>query len=329
MGSMRAVPPGEQGHAALHDPVTVRDGLEPPVDIPKGIAAAHALPYAPFSRLWDAILLDGSQKDRLLAQAVLTLTLRPRVDPAALPLHGLILLVGPPGTGKTSLARGLSSRTAESFGERAGFQFLEVEPHALANAGLGRSQQAVRKILGEVIAERAALGPLIVLLDEVETLAADRVKLSLEANPVDVHRATDAVLAGLDQLAADYPRLLFVATSNFAGAIDTALLSRADLVETIPLPGPETAKAILKNAVEALAKAYPTAAHVLDDPEFSRAVAACHGLDGRQIRKLVISACTFDKRTAVDPGRLSATDLVRAAERARGAMTNRDSGGSR
>jgi hypothetical protein len=35
--------------------------------------------------------------------------------------------------------------------------------------------------------------PLIVLLDEVETLAADRDKPSLEANPIDVHRATHAV----------------------------------------------------------------------------------------------------------------------------------------
>jgi SpoVK/Ycf46/Vps4 family AAA+-type ATPase len=281
-----------------------------------GVAASLPLPHAPFSQLWDAILLDGDQKDRLLGQAVLTFTLRPRVDAAALPLHGLILLIGPPGTGKTSLGRGLASRTAEAFGQSAGFQYLEVEPHALANAGLGRSQQAVRKLLGEVIAERAALGPLIVLLDEVETLAADRSKLSLEANPVDVHRATDAVLAGLDQLAAAYPRLLFVATSNFVGAIDAALLSRADLVETIPLPGPETAKAILKDSVEALVRAYPAAANVLNDPGFARAAAACHGLDGRQIRKLVVSACTFDKRTALDPGRLTVADLVRAAERA-------------
>ena len=81
------------------------------------------------------------------------------------------------------------------------------------------------------------------LLDEVETLAADRSKMSMEANPVDVHRATDAVLTQLDQLAADYPQLLFLATSNFAGAIDEAFLSRADLVVTIDLPTPEACKA--------------------------------------------------------------------------------------
>jgi len=77
---------------------------------------------------------------------------------------------------------------------------------------LGRTQQAVKHLLGTVIAERAAEGPLIVVLDEVETLAADRRKMSMEANPVDVHRATDAVLAQIDQLAGTYPNLLFIAT---------------------------------------------------------------------------------------------------------------------
>ncbi len=295
----------------------------------RGIADSHALPHTPFSQLWDSIYLDDDTKDRLLAQGVLNFTLRPRVNPSEIPLHGLILLVGPPGTGKTSLARGLASRVAESFGRDAGFQYLEVEPHSLMNAGLGRSQQAVRRLLGEVVAERAALGPLIVLLDEVEALAADRSKMSLEANPVDVHRATDAVLAGLDHLAAAYPRLLFVATSNFPGAIDSAFISRADLVETVPLPGPETVRAILKAAVEAVAHAYPAAARILTTPEFDRAVASCQGLDGRQIRKLVASACTFDKQTALDPGRLSVTDLARAAERARQALGQPGKGGAK
>lgn len=293
----------------------------------KGIAADRILPNTTFSTLWNKIFLDASQKDRLLAQAVLTFTLRPRIDAAVIPLHGLIVLVGPPGTGKTSLARGLASRTAESLpGDHV--HYLEVEPHALASAGLGRSQQAVRKLLAEVVAERAALGPLIVVLDEVETLAADRLKLSLEANPIDVHRATDAVLASLDELAAAYPRLLFIATSNFVGAIDAALLSRADLVETIGLPGPETARTILRDTIEELARAFPAAARVVNAPEFERATRACAGLDGRQIRKLVVAACALDKQTALDPGRLTATDLLRAAEQARRNPAIRQSGGA-
>lgn len=79
----------------------------------------------------------------------------------------------------------------------------------------------------------------------------------MEANPVDVHRATDAVLTQLDLLAAEYSQLLFIATSNFAGAIDEAFSSRADLVVTIDLPTPEACKAILLDTLDRLIQVYP------------------------------------------------------------------------
>jgi SpoVK/Ycf46/Vps4 family AAA+-type ATPase len=191
-----------------------------------------------------------------------------------------------------------------------------VEPHALASAALGKSQKAVTELLGSTIAEYAETQPLIVLLDEVETLAANRSKMSMEANPIDVHRATDAVLAQLDQLAAKYPQLLFLATSNFPAAIDEAFLSRADVVITIEPPGPEACRKILVSTLEAVAKPFPNVKTIPSQPEFARAVESCLGLDGRRIRKLVATACTFDKETALDPNRLSARDLVRAAEHA-------------
>ena len=296
-------------------PLPLANGTASSFDLVKGVATDHRLPHPAYDLLWDAILVDDDQKERLLSQAVLTFTLRDRISAAAIPMHGLILLVGPPGTGKTSLAKGLASRTAGLFPSSEAFRFVEVEPHALASAGLGKSQQEIRRLLAEVIAERAHMGPLIVLLDEVETLGADRSQMSLAANPIDVHRATDAMLAGLDQLAAEFPHLLFIATSNFEAAIDPALVSRADLVETIPLPAEATAKLILTDAVRGLATAFPSAAAVLDSPDFAKAANACLGLDGRQIRKIVISACTFDRQTAMNPGLVTARDLLRAALR--------------
>lgn len=111
---------------------------------------------------------------------MLNFTMRGKVDRSVIPLHGVILLVGPPGTGKTSLARGLAHRTAETF-PGSGFRLLEVEPHALTSSAMGKTQRAVSELFSQSIAEVAATGPTIVLLDEVETLAADRSKMSLEA----------------------------------------------------------------------------------------------------------------------------------------------------
>jgi MoxR-like ATPase len=79
--------------------------------------------------------------------------------------------VGAPGTGKTSLARGLASRTAKSLKGLGKFLYPEVDPRSLTSAALGKSQRAVTELLGTTIVEYAARRPVIVLLDEVETLA--------------------------------------------------------------------------------------------------------------------------------------------------------------
>lgn len=288
----------------------------------KGILDSRTLPYDRFDGLWDSIVLDQVLKDQLLAQAVLNFTARPKLQAVALPLHGIIVLVGVPGTGKTSLARGLASRTAASLKGAGKFHYLEVEPHALASAALGKSQQAVSHLLGSVIAEHASAGPCIVLLDEVETLAANRTKMSLEANPVDVHRATDAVLAQLDQLALNNPRILFIATSNFAQAIDEAFMSRADLVVTIDLPTAGACEQILLDTVSRLAEAYPKLSGLVSDHVLKQAAKHCVGLDGRRIRKAVLSALARSKETAIDPSRLTATDILAAVEQAQAERKN-------
>ena len=270
-----------------------------------------ALPNDDLAHAWAAIFLPQQVRDRLVAQSLLALQLRRQFPFEVMPVHGLIVLSGPPGTGKTTLARGLANQLAAALTDVQA-HFIQVDPHALTSAALGRSQKEVAKLFHQVIPEHAADGPCVVLLDEVETLAPDRQRMSLEANPIDVHRATDAALAGIDLLTRQHPNVLLLATTNFPRAVDRALLSRADLIEHIDPPGADARAEIIGDVLDRLATKWCRVAALRSDiPAF---VAASEGLDGRRLRKAIISAAATSIETARDPNMLKADQVLRTLQ---------------
>ncbi len=275
----------------------------------EGVVSLFELPDPAWVSRWTRIVAPEGLKERLLNFTLFSLRHRGRLDAVRLPIHGLIVLAGPPGTGKTTLAGGLADQAARELGD-AGLLFVEIDAHAFPSQLLGESQRSVARLFERTLPDLAARGrPTIVLLDEVESLAVSRSGASLETNPVDVHRATDAVLEGVDEVSRRCTNVTFIATTNHPAGVDAAFLSRADLVEEMGLPGRDAIALILRDTVEELG-----AASGFEGSELASLAAACVAahLDARRVRKLVLRALASRRELALAPERLRIDDVAAA-----------------
>ena len=145
-----------------------------------------------------------------------------------------IILFGPPGTGKTTFAKGIASRLQ--------WPFVEIQPSEIG--GEGAERQA--KLLAESFARVAALAAAVVFVDEVEDLASLRHE-SRKVSP----SVTNEFLKQIPRLREASHHLLVCAT-NWVGRLDGAFLrpGRFDYILPVGPPEPAAREAIWTRYVE-------------------------------------------------------------------------------
>lgn len=255
------------------------------------------LPDPAFDPYWERIYLPDSDKERPAKVFLTRLSLAEKgVDSFRLAWSGVVLLEGLPGTGKTSLARGVAQQVALRSGKRV--RFVQLDAHRLSDEMLGRGPKQIEEALRQV-QQWAREGPTFVVFDEVETLMTCRRMASREGNPVDVFRSVNAAIQVLDEGLA-MANLMVLCTSNLPENIDPAWLSRMDLQIHVGLPDAPHRQAILQDA---LASLEPLIGKISGQQIPAELVEATHGMAGRRLRKLILEALieldNIDQATAV------------------------------
>ena len=168
---------------------------------------------------WDRVVLDAHVRAELRQlQALIE-------DPANSERFGIdppsgVLLTGPPGTGKTTIAKVLAAESACSF--------YPATAADLTSRWIGDSERAVARLFRRARAN----APSIIFIDEIDALGSTRGKLAA------YDRQLDQLLLEIDGVNST-PGVFVIGATNRPRAVDPALRRGGRLSRTIEIPLPD------------------------------------------------------------------------------------------
>lgn len=171
---------------------------------------------------WDDIAGMGLEKDLIERRVIAPLT-----HPDLARSHGVespraIMLFGPPGTGKTTFARGTAGRL--------GWPFVELFPSRLA----AESPAGLAGALRETFAQLTRLDHVVVFIDEVEEIASAR-----PIGTISPGQGVTNELLKLIPVFRERPNRLLVCATNSVSNIDSAFLRPGRFDYVLPIGPPD------------------------------------------------------------------------------------------
>ncbi|UPW01387.1 proteasome-activating nucleotidase [Halorussus gelatinilyticus] len=193
-----------------------------------------------------------------------------------------VLLHGPPGTGKTMLAKAVANQTDATFIKMAGSELVQKF--------IGEGAKLVRDLF-ELASQRE---PAIVFIDEIDAVASKRTD-SKTSGDAEVQRTMMQLLSEMDGFE-DRGDIRIMAATNRFDMLDRAILrpGRFDRLIEVPEPDEEARHKILDIHTRNMG--------VADDVDFDKLAAETEGKSGADIESLTTEAGMFairDERTEV------------------------------
>ncbi|HEY1823395.1 MAG TPA: AAA family ATPase [Trebonia sp.] len=173
---------------------------------------------SPVTVAWDRIVGLDDAKARLLRIA------EAAVDPYG--NRGGILLCGPPGNGKTVVARALA--------ERVGANFLQIDASSIFTQWLGESEAALRALFAKAV----QIAPVVVAIEHLDAIAPARGEHDGDNAS---RRVLAALLASIDSATAEAP-ILVVGVTDRPDLVDRTVVRSGRLGARVTIENPDDAR---------------------------------------------------------------------------------------